>query len=60
MWAFALWDRTRRELFCARDRVGIKPFYYYADSSIFAFASEIKSLLQYPGVRADPDLEAMD
>ena len=45
MWAFALWDGRNRELFCARDRSGVKPFYYYANHSFFAFASEIKGLL---------------
>lgn len=45
MWAFALWDSRKRQLFCARDRFGIKPFYYYADKNRFVFASEIKSIL---------------
>jgi asparagine synthase (glutamine-hydrolysing) len=46
MWAFAILDRKRDELFCSRDRFGIKPFYYYSDEEIiFAFASEIKALL---------------
>jgi asparagine synthase (glutamine-hydrolysing) len=44
MWAFAIWDAERRELFCARDRYGIKPFYYTILSSSFAFASEPKAL----------------
>jgi asparagine synthase (glutamine-hydrolysing) len=50
MWAFALWDRVEGELFCARDRIGIKPFYYYQDDSHFLFASEIKALLTRPEV----------
>ncbi len=45
MWAFCVWDRRRGELFCARDRFGIKPLYYRYDESLFAFASEIKGLL---------------
>ena len=45
MWAFCLWDSRRRKLFCARDRFGVKPFYYYFKESVFAFASEIKPLL---------------
>jgi asparagine synthase (glutamine-hydrolysing) len=40
MWAFVIWDRTRRTLFCSRDRLGIKPFYYRLDGSRFVFASE--------------------
>jgi len=50
MFAFAIWDSRRRVLFGARDRLGIKPFYYYSDDQRFAFASEIKSLTQAPGV----------
>ncbi|RKY41285.1 MAG: asparagine synthase (glutamine-hydrolyzing), partial [Candidatus Omnitrophota bacterium] len=46
MWALAIYDRQKRELFCARDRFGIKPFYYYFDGKLFAFSSEIKSLLK--------------
>jgi asparagine synthase (glutamine-hydrolysing) len=44
MFAFAIWDARSRRLFAARDRVGIKPFYYYWDGKTFAFASEIKTL----------------
>jgi asparagine synthase (glutamine-hydrolysing) len=45
MWAFCIWDSKARKLFCARDRFGIKPFYYYCDADKFMFASEIKALL---------------
>lgn len=45
MFAFAIWDSVERTLFCARDRVGIKPFYYSFDGQRLLFASEIKSLL---------------
>jgi len=45
MWAFALYDRLGKTLFCSRDRFGIKPFYYMERDGLFAFGSEIKQLL---------------
>ncbi|MDA0892318.1 MAG: asparagine synthase (glutamine-hydrolyzing), partial [Proteobacteria bacterium] len=48
MFVFALWDSVHQELTCARDRFGIKPFYYIAKNERFAFASELKSLLTLP------------
>jgi asparagine synthase (glutamine-hydrolysing) len=46
MFAFCIWDQRRGVIFCARDRVGIKPFYYYADAAgVFVLASEVRSLL---------------
>lgn len=47
MWAFAIWDRTKNKLFLSRDRVGIKPLYYYLDSDAFIFSSEIKGISTY-------------
>ena len=53
MFAFAIWDRRKRVLFAARDRLGIKPFYYRWDGKAFLFGSEIKTILAYPGVAAE-------
>lgn len=55
MWAFAIWDARQRVLFCSRDRVGIKPFYYVHDGETFALASEIKALLAAGAV--DPQVD---
>lgn len=52
MFAFAIWDEKEQILFCARDRFGEKPFYYYRDKNFFAFASEIKALFQHDITRA--------
>ena len=46
MFAIAIYDKIKQDLYLFRDRIGIKPIYFYNDSNIFAFASEIKSLLQ--------------
>ncbi|OPZ99391.1 MAG: Asparagine synthetase (glutamine-hydrolyzing) 3 [Bacteroidetes bacterium ADurb.Bin408] len=48
MWAFVIWDKEKRALFCSRDRFGIKPFYYILKDCRFYFASEYKSLKQTP------------
>ena len=53
MFAFVIWDCRRKTLFAARDRLGIKPFYYRYDGKILLFGSEIKTILSYPSVRAE-------
>jgi asparagine synthase (glutamine-hydrolysing) len=50
MFAFVIWDRRKRVLFAARDRLGIKPFYYRWDGRAFLFGSEIKTIFAYPGI----------
>lgn len=58
--AFAIWDARRRELFLARDRVGIRPLFYTINDNRLLFASEIKALLAVPGVAAKIDPAALD
>ncbi len=57
MWAFALWDKTKRKLFCSRDRFGIKPFYYIAFGEGFYFGSEYKALKEVPVFKRDLNIE---
>lgn len=59
MFAFAIWDVWERRLFCARDRAGEKPLYYALVNGTFLFASEIKALLDWPGLERRVDYEAM-
>ena len=59
MFAFALWDSRKRELFLARDHLGIKPLYYVMVGTRLLFASEIKSLLQHPECPREVDEEAL-
>ncbi|MGB0850861.1 MAG: asparagine synthase (glutamine-hydrolyzing), partial [Bacteroidia bacterium] len=57
MWAFALWDANLEELFCSRDRFGIKPFNYILADGDFYFASEIKTLKVIPDIELDINLD---
>ncbi len=59
MWAFVIFDRQEQRLFGARDRFGVKPFYYYRDDRYFAFASEQKALLKLPYVEASINPKAV-
>lgn len=59
MFAFAFYDSLERTLLCARDRMGIKPFYYTMQGGRFAFASEMKALLLLPFVTRDVDRQAL-
>jgi asparagine synthase (glutamine-hydrolysing) len=60
MFAFALWDRPGRRLLLARDRLGIKPLYFYRDSEKLLFGSELKAILAHPGVERTVDPEALE
>ncbi len=60
MFAFAIWDQNRRQLFLARDRLGKKPLVYRHDSQRLLFASELKALLQVPGIPRELDRQAVD
>ncbi|WP_371192499.1 asparagine synthase (glutamine-hydrolyzing) [Glaciecola sp. SC05] len=59
MFAFAIWDKNKKSLFIARDRIGKKPLYYLDYQGKFAFASEIKSLLTLPDTPKDIRLDAV-
>lgn len=59
MFAFAIWDRVRKEVFLARDRYGIKPLYVAEHGFTFAFGSEVKAILAHPSFRAAVDKEGL-
>ncbi|MCH8330845.1 MAG: asparagine synthase (glutamine-hydrolyzing) [Bacteroidetes bacterium] len=59
MFSFAIWDAEKKELFAARDRLGIKPLYYYSDSKHFVFASELRSILASGTVEKRIDMQAL-
>lgn len=59
MWSFAIWDRPRQTLFCARDRFGVKPFYYAIVEGRFYFGSEIKQILQASAINRSANPECV-
>jgi len=59
MFAFVLWDKNKNRIFAARDRLGVKPFYYFCDKEKFIFSSEIKAILSY-GIKAEPNFVAIN
>lgn len=60
MFAFAIWDTKRERLLLARDRIGLKPLYYYRDSQRVLFGSEIKAILSQPDISRELDLNALE
>jgi asparagine synthase (glutamine-hydrolysing) len=60
MFAFALWDDRERRLWLARDRLGIKPLYYWSDGRSLVFGSELKAVIANPSVPAELDVVALD
>jgi asparagine synthase (glutamine-hydrolysing) len=60
MFAFALWDESRRRLLLARDRLGIKPLYYCWSPAGLIFGSELKAVIAHPDVPRDVNLQALD
>ncbi|MFQ6003510.1 MAG: asparagine synthase (glutamine-hydrolyzing), partial [Candidatus Zixiibacteriota bacterium] len=59
MFAIVIYSVLEQKLFLVRDRLGIKPLYYYEDEGNFAFASEIKALLKYPYFKKELDLDTL-
>ena len=59
IFAFGVWEHTKKRLFLARDRMGVKPLFYKCHNGGFLFASEIKSLLAYPTVKAELDADGV-
>jgi asparagine synthase (glutamine-hydrolysing) len=59
MWAFAIWDNQNKTLFCSRDRIGIKPFYYCLKDNCFIFASDIKTLIASKLYAPEPNWEGV-
>lgn len=58
-YAIALWDAAKQQLVLVRDRIGVKPLYFYYKDGRFIFASEIKAILQHPSVTPDIDEQAL-
>lgn len=54
-YAFAIWDADARRLFCARDHIGARPFYYYHSPTLFVFSTDIRGVLAFSGVPAEID-----
>lgn len=60
MWAFIIYDRKEKKLFACRDRLGIKPLYYFYTNNKLLLASEIKAILECPGIKIEVDSQALN
>ncbi len=60
MFAFAIWDKKKKRLFVARDRIGKKPVFYADQAGFFAFGSELRCVYAFPGISKELDPEALD
>jgi asparagine synthase (glutamine-hydrolysing) len=58
MFAFVLYDESKQEVYCVRDRAGVKPFFYFWQDGIFIFGSELKALVAHPNFNKEIDLNA--
>ncbi|HDX9690755.1 TPA: asparagine synthase (glutamine-hydrolyzing) [Bacillus thuringiensis] len=59
IYAFAVWDEQKEQVFIARDRLGVKPLFYKYDSGRLLFGSELKAILAHPDVKAEVTLEGL-
>lgn len=59
MFAFVIYDTQKEEIFCVRDRAGVKPFFYYWNNGLFLFASELKAFHQHPQFKKEINLDAV-
>ena len=57
IYSFAVWEQNKQRLFLARDRIGVKPLFYRQKGNTFLFASEMKTILAFPGIKAQLDSE---
>ncbi|MCO4846164.1 MAG: hypothetical protein KC427_09115 [Sulfurovum sp.] len=57
--AFAIWDEKKQQLFCARDHVGVKQFYYHLKDDLFVFGNDLKGLVHHPDISKDINDEAV-
>ncbi len=57
--AFAIWDEEKEQLFCARDHMGIKPFYYFSDTERWIFASNVRTVIEHSSVPRHWDIQTV-